>query len=51
MVYEDKHKARVHQLDFIGEFFQEKVKNRVFMNLDSIYPEYFHNIKVTLKEP
>ena len=25
----DKHKARVHQLDFIGAFFQAKVKNRV----------------------
>ena len=25
-----KHKARVHQLDFIGAFLQAKVKNRVF---------------------
>ena len=25
-----KHKARVHQLDFIGEFLQAKVKNRIF---------------------
>ena len=25
-----KHKARTHQLDFIGVFLQAKVKNRVF---------------------
>ena len=30
-----KHKAIVHQLDFIGSFLQEKVKNRVFVKLDS----------------
>ena len=36
-----KHKARVHQLDFIGELLQEKVKNRVFVKLDSIYTDYF----------
>ena len=27
-----KHKSRVHQLDFIGEFLQAKVKNRVFLS-------------------
>ena len=27
-----KHKARVHQLDFIGAFLQSKVKNRVFLS-------------------
>ena len=32
-----KQKARVHQLDFIGSFFQEKFKNRVFVKLDSRY--------------
>ena len=37
----DKHKERVHQLDFIGAFFQAKFKNRVFVKLDSIYAEYF----------
>ena len=26
-----KHKARVHQLYFIGAFLQEKVKNRLFV--------------------
>ena len=26
-----KYKARVHQLDLIGEFMMEKVKNRVFV--------------------
>ena len=36
-----KHRARVHQLDLIGAFLQEKVKSRVFVNLDSIYAEYF----------
>ena len=36
-----KHKARVHQLDFIGAFLQAKVKNRVFVNLDSRYTYYF----------
>ena len=30
-----KHKARVHPLDFIGAFLQAKVKNRVFVILDS----------------
>ena len=37
---DDKHKARVHQLDFIGEFLKEKVKNRVFVKLDSRYADY-----------
>ena len=36
-----KHKARVHQLDFIGAFLQAKVKNRVFFNLDIRYTDYF----------
>ena len=36
-----KHKARVHQLDIIGEFFQAKVKNRVFVKLDMRYADYF----------
>ena len=33
--------ARVHQLDFIGAFFQAKVKNRVFVKLDMRYADYF----------
>ena len=33
--YDVKQKAIVNQLDFIGAFLQAKVKNRVFMNLDS----------------
>ena len=37
----DKHKARFHQLDFIGAFLQAKVKNRVFVKLDSRYAYYF----------
>ena len=36
-----KHKARVHQLDFIGAFLQAKVKNRVFVKLDMRYADYF----------
>ena len=36
-----KHKARVHRLDFIGAFLQEKVKNRVFVKLDIRYTYYF----------
>ena len=33
----DKHKARVHQLYFIGALLQAKVKNGVFVKLDSRY--------------
>ena len=36
-----KHKARFHQLDFIGAFLQAKVKNRVFFKLDIRYTDYF----------
>ena len=36
-----KHKATVHQLDFIGAFLQAKVKNRVFVKLDIRYTDYF----------
>ena len=36
-----KHKARVHQLDFIGAFLQAKVKNRLFVKLDMRYADYF----------
>ena len=36
-----KHKARVHQLDFIGSFLPAKVKNRVFVKLDMRYAAYF----------
>ena len=36
-----KHKARVHQLDFIGAFLQAKVKNRVSVKLDIRYTDYF----------
>ena len=35
------HKAIVHQLDFIGAFLQAKAKNRVFVNLDMRYADYF----------
>ena len=36
-----KHKARVHQLYFIGASLQNKVKNRVFVKLDMRYADYF----------
>ena len=36
-----KHKARVHQLDFISTFLQAKVKNRVVVNLYMRYTHYF----------
>ena len=36
-----KHKTRVYQLDFIGSFLQAKVKNRLFVKLNSIYADYF----------
>ena len=36
-----KHRARVHQLDFVGAFLQAKVKNRVFVKLDIRYTDYF----------
>ena len=36
-----KHKTRVHQIDFIGEFLQAKVKNRVFVKLDMRHTDYF----------
>ena len=36
-----KYKARVHQIDFIGAFLQDKVNNRVFVKLDMRYADYF----------
>ena len=36
-----KHKARVHEQDFIGVFLQAKVKNIVFVKLDMRYVNYF----------
>ena len=41
LAYVAKHKAKVHQLDFIGAFLQKKVKNRVSVKLDSRYADYF----------
>ena len=37
----EKHRARVHQLYFIGAFLQANVKNRVFVKLDMRYVAYF----------
>ena len=36
-----KHKARFHQLYFIGAFLKTKVKNIVFVKLDIRYTDYF----------
>ena len=36
-----KHKAIVHQLDFLGAFLQAKVKSRVFVKSDSRFTDYF----------
>ena len=36
-----KHNTRFLQLYFIGKFLQAKVKNRVFVKLDSRYTDYF----------
>ena len=41
LVDDIKHKARLHQLDFIGLLLQGKVKNKVFVKLDSRYADYF----------
>ena len=35
----NKHKARVHQLYFIGAFLKAKVNNRVFVKLDIRYTD------------
>ena len=39
--YATKHKARVHQLYFIGALLQAKVKNIVFVKLGIRYTDYF----------
>ena len=41
LAYAAKHKARVHQLYFIGAFLQAKLNNRVFVKLDIRYTDYF----------
>ena len=33
--------AKSHQLEFIGTFFQVKIKNRVFVNIGGRYADYF----------
>ena len=41
LAYAVKHKAIVHQLNFIGALLWAEVKNRVFVKLDSRYADYF----------
>ena len=33
------HKSRLHQMDLIGEFLRDNVKQKVFLNWESIYGE------------
>ena len=49
--YAVKQKARVHHLEFIGSLLQAKVKNRVFLKLDSRCADYFQKNLITLEEP
>ena len=46
-----KHKARFHQLDFIGAFLQAKVKNRVFPSWILGIQIIFQNMQITLEDP
>ena len=46
-----KHKAIVHQLDFIGAFLQVKVNNRVFLSWTLGTQIILHNMHITLEEP
>ena len=46
-----KHKARVHQLDFIGAFLKTKVKNIVIVKLEIRYTYFSQNMHCTLEEP
>ena len=48
--YAANHNARVHQLDLVRAFIQEKFMNKVFVKLESRYVDYFQNIQITLKE-
>ena len=36
-----KHEARVHHLDSFGSILTGKIKNRIFVKLDSRYADYF----------
>ena len=46
-----KHKARVHQFDFIEAFFQAKLKNRVLSSWTLGIHIIFQNMQSTLEEP
>ena len=46
----DKHKARVHQLYFIGAFLQAKVKNRFLLSWTLGIQIIFQNMEITLEE-
>ena len=46
-----KHKARFHQLYFIGAFLQAKVKNRDFSSWILGIQIIFQNMQITLEDP
>ena len=46
-----KHKPRVYQLYFIGEFLQDKVKNRVLSSWILGIQIIFQSMQSTLEEP
>ena len=46
-----KHKARVHQLDFIGAFLQAKLKNRVLSSWKLGIQIIFQNMHSNLEDP
>ena len=46
-----KHKAGVHQLDFIGALLQAKEKNRVLLIWTLGIQIIFQNMKSTLEKP
>ena len=46
-----KHKARLHQLDFIGALLQAKVKNRVLSSWTLGIQIIFQNMHSTLEDP
>ena len=41
----------MQQLYIIGSLLQGKIRNRIFVKLDSIYEDYFHYIQITLEDP
>ena len=51
LAYSVKHKSRENQLYFIGALLKAKVKNRLFVKLDSRYEDYLSNTQIYFEEP